>query len=127
MTSASNSKQRPSRKRDVDRIRGNWVYFKVIIKGMKRREPFSYVYHVIFILRRFIFILGALYLFDQAWLQAILYWLSSMLAIGLLLAVKPFTSPTTNIIESISECVILFIGYHVIILTGFSVKPRARN
>ena len=50
-----------------------------------------------------------------------------MLAIGLLLAVKPFTSPTTNIIESISECVILFIGYHVIILTGFSVKPRARN
>ena len=68
-------------------FQGNWIYGLVIVKDMKQRQPLSYLYHVIFVVRRLVFVLAALYLFDQAWLQAVIYLESSMFALGLLLAV----------------------------------------
>ena len=68
-------------------LQENWIYGLIIVKDMKQRLPLSYLYHVIFVPRRLFFVLAALYLFDQAWLQAVIYLESSMIALGLLLAV----------------------------------------
>ena len=78
-------------------------------------------------LRRFAFVVVAMLLFERPWLQVILYWQVSFLALALIFAGMPFVDAVTNKIEIINEAFVLVIGYHMCILTGFDIEFRHRK
>jgi NhaP-type Na+/H+ or K+/H+ antiporter len=78
-------------------------------------------------LRRFAFVVIAMLLFERPWLQAILYWQISFLALVFILAGMPFIDLISNKIEVMNEVFVLLIGYHLCILTGFSMEASHRK
>lgn len=84
-------------------------------------------YYIFFMLRRFSFVLIAMLLFEKPWLQVMLYYLISFLALGLVLNGMPFADPVSNKLEILNEVFVLFIGYHLIALSGYEMESTYRK
>ena len=64
--------------------------------------------------------------FERPWVQAIIYWQVSFFALMLLFVGNPFKDNITNYVEIFSEIIVLLIGYHVCVLTGFNIETERR-
>ena len=72
------------------------------------------------------FVAVAMTYFERPWLQALIYLQVSFLALILLFKGNPFKELFTNYIEIFNETIVLLIGYHVAVLTGFNVESTTR-
>ena len=76
-------------------------------------------FYLIHLLRRIVFVVVAMYMFDHSWLQVLLYLVQSIFMLAYICSQRPFDSPRTNFLESFNEFSVLVTGYHLILISGF--------
>ena len=106
----------------------NWYgYVKVLFEDLKTHHTYARYYYIFFCLRRFLFVAVAMIYFERPWIQAIIYWQVSFFALMLLFKGRPFKEKSTNYVEIFNEVIVLLIGYHVAVLTGFYLNSLIRT
>ena len=102
-------------------------YFSTLLEGLKdyqlRAAPF-YFFHL---LRRIIFVVVAMYLFERPWFQVFIYMLQSLAMAWYLITNKPFISPSQNYSEIFNELVVLVIAYHMTLIMSPNIDWHQRE
>ena len=98
----------------------------VLFDDLKTHHSYARYYYIFFLLRRFLFVVVAMTYFESPWLQALIYMQVSFFALILLFKGNPFKERITNYIEIFNETIVLLIGYHIAVLTGFNVESMTR-
>lgn len=75
----------------------------------------------IFILRRVIFVVSALYMVDQVFAAFAIFMLSSYLKLTYIISVKPFDSIVMVQTEAFNELTVLLVGYAAFLLVDKSL------
>ena len=101
-------------------------YVKVLFEDLKTHHTYAIYYFIFFCLRRFLFVAVAMIYFERPWIQAIMYWQVSFFALMLLFKGRPFKEKSTNYVEIFNEVIVLLIGYHLCVLTGFNIGTERR-
>ena len=84
------------------------------------------LYNLIHAIRRIAFVLVAIYLHRQPWIQTILFIVASEIVCVYLLSVLPYESKNQNRLEIINEIMVLITGYCMLISVGWNMPPSAR-
>ena len=80
-------------------------------------------YPLLFVLRRFVFIILVLLVGSQPWVQVHCFVLGCIIWACFILHSKPSQFRKTNVIEVINEVFLLLVGYLTVCLTGSVVYP----
>lgn len=80
------------------------------------------------LVRRVTFVLVALYLPGQPFLQMLCYLVASLVMLGYLLSYRVFVDPTTCAMEILNELMVLLVGFHmVMLLSEGSLNSKKRD
>ena len=102
------------------------AYFTDLFDGLRAHSSAALAFNLIHVLRRVALVLIAMYVGDQPWIQTILFIAISEYACVYLWEVRPFESTTQNRVEIANEVLILILGYHMAVVTGFNVPSWHR-
>lgn len=84
-------------------------------------------YHLIFCLRRIIFVFTAFFLFHNAAMQVMIFVLCSISMLTYLLLARPFNTNFDTRLECFNELSVLLIGYCQVILMGWDLLPDTKK
>ena len=86
-----------------------YFYFSDLFDGINERHVLNYYYLLLYLLRRIIFVMTALYLTEFAHEQIILTYFICLANLCLLAGTRPYKAGVQNKLEMINEFVVLYL------------------
>lgn len=113
-------------KRNINELNSKKRHYGSLYADLRTHKLSTALYMVLFMLRRLLFAVSAVFLTRWPLVQVNLLFLQSLTVVLYLLHFRPFEDPIMNKLEIFNELCILLVTYPSLLFTGFVSEPLSQ-